>query len=211
MIKKDLLVNAEYKRNDLEVLETTTAYQGFFRMLRYRVRHRLFSGGWSGEIKRELCHRGEASAAVLYDPEYDLVGLIEQFRIGAIDSEHGPWCLEVVAGMVEGDESPDALIRREIFEEAGISDVRLRPISSYYSTPGGCSEKIHLYCGLCHLKGAAGIFGLDHEGEDIRLHVLPSSQVFDGMLRGRTNNAATLIGLQWLQLNLQSLRETDAQ
>ncbi|WP_096085138.1 NUDIX domain-containing protein [Agaribacterium haliotis] len=200
------LQQSELGRADVELVEKSTIFQGFFSMLKFRLRHRLFRGGWSEEISRELFQRGEASAAVLYDAEHDLIGLVEQFRVGALDSEFGPWCLEVVAGMIEQHDSAETTIVKEIREEAGITELKLEPISEYYSTPGGCSEKIHLFCALCDLSEAGGIYGLDEEGEDIRFQVFKPDEVFAQMYRARTNNAATLIGLQWLQLNRQRLR-----
>lgn len=192
---------------DVEIKKEETVWNGFFKMYKFCLRHKLFSGEWSQEMSRELFNRGEAAAAVVYDPKRDLVGLIEQFRIGAIDSAFGPWCLEVVAGMVEAGEEYEDLIRRELEEEAGIKDAELIHISSYYSTPGGCNEKIHLYCALADLSEAGGLFGLADENEDIYFHVLEAEEVFSTMLQGRANNAATLIGLQWLQINRAHLRQ----
>ena len=43
---------------DFQLIEKTTPFQGYFRIDRYRFRHRLFAGGWSGEVTREvLPHR----------------------------------------------------------------------------------------------------------------------------------------------------------
>ena len=97
-------------------------------------------------------------------------------------------------------------MRRELIEEADFRPRELLPICEYLSSPGGCDERIHLYCALGDLSRAGGVFGLDTEGEDIRLRVFPASRVFDAMLQSRMNNAATLIGLQWLQLNRPRLR-----
>lgn len=196
-----------FGQSDVTVIEKKTLTQGFFKMLGFRLRHRLFRGGWSEEMSRELFERGEAGAAILYDPKHDLIGLVEQFRVGALSSEYGPWCLEVVAGMIEEGETADELVRREIYEEAGIRESTLLPISRYYSTPGGCSEKIHLYCAVCDLSEAGGDYGLQDENEDIRFHVLSPDEVFDQMYEARTNNAATLLGLQWLKLNRDELRQ----
>jgi len=204
--ENDLTANAQLGPDDVEVVSKETVYDGFFKMFKYRLRHRTFAGDWSAEMSRELFERGEAAAAVVYDPYNDLIGLIEQFRVGALESEFGPWCLEVVAGMTEPNESPEALIRRELEEEAGISDADVLAISSYYSTPGGCSEKIHLFCALCNLEGRGGLFGLADENEDIRFAVTSAETVFASMHHARTNNAATLIGLQWIQLNRERLR-----
>ena len=206
LFSKDLS-KAQLKNSDVEILSEETVWKGFFKMFLLRLRHKRFSGDWTGVLSRELFNRGQAAAAVVYDPVRHQIGLIEQFRVGALDSPMGPWCLEVVAGVVEADESIGDLIRRELEEEAGIKNAKLIPISTYYSTPGGCNEKIHLYCALADLGEAEGNFGLAEENEDIYFHVFPAEDVFKDMLNGRTNNAATLIGLQWLQLNYERLRK----
>ncbi len=205
------LRKSEFSGHDVELLKEETLFQGFARLVRYGLRHRLFRGGWSLPLERELLVRREACAAILYDPAHDLIGLVEQFRIGALKSEYGPWCLEVVAGLVDPGETPDQVIKREIEEEAGITEVEVAFITSYYTTPGACNEKVHLYSGLCDLRQAGGIFGLDHENEDIRLHIIPADDVFAAMFSSRLNNASTLIGLQWLQANRASLRQPGSQ
>ena len=86
-------------------------------------------------------------------------------------------------------------------EEANITPYRLQYICEYLSSPGGSDEKLHLYCGLCDLSQAGGVYGLAEEGEDIRVHILVADEVFAELFGGRFNNAATLICLQWLQLN----------
>ena len=86
-----------------EVLDKSICHDGFFRLERYRLRHELFAGGWSGELVRELLVRGHAVAVLLYDPIRDQVVLVEQFRIGALASGEHPWMLEVVAESRRGD------------------------------------------------------------------------------------------------------------
>ncbi len=198
---------AQFTAEDVQLEKEDVAFKGFFKMHVLTLKHRLFGGGWSNTIHREIFHRGQASAAVLYDPASDCIGLVEQFRAGALDSPYSPWCLEVVAGMVEEGESPVEVMVREIEEEAGITEVELIPITTYYSTPGGCSEQIHLFCALCDLSEAGGVHGLDDENEDILLHIFPANDVFAVMLDSRMNNAATLLGLQWLQLHRESLKK----
>ncbi|WP_045861105.1 NUDIX domain-containing protein [Teredinibacter purpureus] len=197
---------AELGKDDFTIEKDETVYDGFFKMYKLQLRHKTFAGEWIPTINRELFHRGEAAAAILYDPKRHLIGLIEQFRVGALESEYGPWCLETVAGMMEEGETPEGLIRRELEEEAGITHTDVRHISSYYSSPGGCSEKIHLYCALCDLEGKGGLYGLAEENEDIRFAVYNAEDVFSTMFAGRTNNAATLIGLQWIQFNQKALQ-----
>ncbi len=197
--------SAQFQRSDVEIISEKTGFNGFFKLAITRLRHKLFRGGWSNEMEREMFVKTEAAAAVLYDPVNDLIGLVEQFRAGALGSEYGPWCLEVVAGMLEPGEHPDDLITREIQEEAGLIPDVLHKITAYYSTPGACNEKIHLYCAEVDLSGAGGLYGLDSENEDIQFSVYPATDVFAAMLNSRMNNAATLIGLQWLAINRDHL------
>lgn len=200
------MTKAQFARDDVEILARQDLYRGFFRAEKVTLRHRLFRDGqWSRPLTREIVYHKEAVGVLLYDPARDEVALVEQFRIGAMAEPGGPWCLEVVAGMVEAGESPEQVARRELMEEAGIGQVELRYIGNYLASPGGCDEKLHLYCGICDLAGAGGIFGLAEENEDIKVHVLPAETVFANLYTERWNNPAALITLQWLQYNRPSL------
>lgn len=195
-----------FSRDDVEIIRREELYKRFFRVEKVFLRHKLFNGGWGREIGRELFIRGEAVAVVLYDPVNDLIGLVEQFRVGAMDEPNGPWCYEVVAGMLEAGETPEEVARRELIEEANVSPYAMEYICNYLSSPGGSDEKLHLYCGLCDLSQAGGIYGLPEEGEDIKMHVLAAEDVFAELLEGAFNNAAALICLQWLQINRPRLQ-----
>jgi ADP-ribose pyrophosphatase len=202
-----MIEKPKFTRGDVEVVRRKEMYRDFFYVEKVFLRHKLFNGGWGKEIGRELFVRGEAVAVVLYDPKLDLIGLVEQFRVGALNEPNGPWCYEVVAGMVEAGESPEEVALRELIEEANIKPFSLEYICNYLSSPGGSDEKLHLYCGVCDLSNAGGIFGLPEEGEDIRVHTLAANDVFAELLNGAFNNAAAIICLQWLQMNRQRLRE----
>lgn len=191
-----------FSRADVEVVGEDLLYKGFFKMLGYRVRHRLFQGGWGKPLARELLWRPRAVGVLVYDPDRDLVGLVEQFRIGALDHPVSPWLLEVVAGLVEEGESLADVARRELLEEAGLTATRLIPIHDILLSPGGSNERIALYCGIASLAGGSGgIFGLAEEGEDIRLHVVSRPQALQALADGRCDNAPLTIALQWLALH----------
>jgi ADP-ribose pyrophosphatase len=190
----------------VEILEQESAYRGFFQVLKLKLRHRKFGGGWSRPFVRELFDKSEAASAVVYDPVLDRVGLVDQFRVGALKSPHGPWTLECVAGMVEEGESPADMMLRELEEEAGLQAKQLLPITNFYPTPGSCNEFTHVYCAICDLAGAGGVFGVEGENEDILFKTYPVEEVFNAMLHSRLNNAATLIGLLWLRQQRPQLR-----
>lgn len=194
-------------RYQYQIIDKTLCYKGFFRVERYRLRHELFAGGPGGEITRELFERGHAAAVVLYDPDMDSVVMVEQFRIGALDSPGKPWMLEFVAGIVEKGETPEAVVRRESVEEAGCAADDLIPIATCTLSPGACSERMHLFCARVDASRAGGIHGLRDEGEDIRVHVLRFDEAFAMLEAGDISSATPIIGLQWLALNRVRLRE----
>lgn len=187
---------------DCEIVAREPLYQGFFRLERYRVRHRLFAGGWTETFQREVFVRHEAAVVMLFDPARDVVVMIEQFRAPAVGKVANPWLLELVAGLVDKDnESPDDVARREAVEEAGCDILALLPIARYLPSPGACDELVHLYLGLVDSEGVGGIHGLPDEHEDIRVHCVTVAEARAMLESGRLNNAATLIAVQWLLLN----------
>ncbi|QAV22543.1 ADP-ribose diphosphatase [Proteus hauseri] len=196
-----------YSRDDVKLLSKRDLYKGFFRLTEYRFKHRLFEGGWSEEVKREVFERGHAGVLLPYDPQRDEVVLIEQIRIPAYETSETPWLLEVIAGMVEKGESPEDVVRREAQEEAGVDVARCEPIISYLSSPGGTSERMHVYVGEVDATTAKGIHGLACENEDIRVHVVSREQAYQWVEDGTIDNAASVIALQWLQLHHVVLRK----
>lgn len=190
----------------IKIIERTRCYEGYFRLDRYRLRHRLFSGGWSDEIVRELFQRDEGAAVLLYDPRGDMLVFIEQFRIGALNLPEGAWTTEIVAGAIHDGETPDAVVHREAIEEAGCRIEKLIPICTYLVSPGGTTERIHLFCGRVDASSASGIHGLVEEGEDIRVVVMSWDEAVDALYRGRLNSAAPIIAMQWLLLNRDHVR-----
>ncbi|EKE83696.1 ADP-ribose diphosphatase [Idiomarina xiamenensis] len=196
----------KFTKKDVDIEAVTPRYQGFLSTYSYRLRHRLFAGGWTQPIDRELMERGNAVVVLPYDPKRDEIVLLEQFRVGALRTSDTPWLLEFVAGMVEDkDDSIEAVAHRELHEEAGLTAQRLVPALSYLSSPGGMSERVHVYVGIVDTSQAADFAGLDDENEDIRVHVLARREVESLLADGKIDNAASVIALQWLQLHRQQL------
>ncbi len=193
---------------DIEIKQLETPYQGYFKMLKYTFRHRCFAGTWSPVISRELFERGHAVAVLPYDPVTDQLILIEQVRIGAFAAGLSAWQLEIVAGVIDENESPEQVALREAKEEAGLSIYALHPITRYLSSSGGCSETISLYLGLVDASEAGGVFGLADENEDILVHTLSRKAALSLLDEGKIENAASIIALQWLALNRDKLLKT---
>lgn len=190
-----------------EILNKEIVYQGFFRVEKYRLKHTLFGGGWSAELTRELFMRGNCVAVLLYDPHADKVVLIEQFRTGAILNPEKAWLVEIVAGAIEEGESAEEVAYRESLEEAGCEIQKLMVINEFYTTPGGSSEWITLFCGKVDSAQVGGVHGLDHEDEDIWVRAVDFDEAYLMLKNGEIESAIPIIAIQWLALNRQKLKQ----
>ncbi|MES9901571.1 MAG: NUDIX domain-containing protein [Sedimenticola sp.] len=190
-----------------KLLSTETVFRGFLDLHRYKLTHHLFAGGESKVLVRERVESYKASSVLLYDPLMDAVVMIEQFRIGAMEHPDGAWVLEVVGGIIEGDATPEAVARREAVEEAGCEIKDIINICEFMVSPGTSTERIHLFCGCIDASKAGGIHGLDEEGEDIRVEVLPADRVIGELYGGRVNSTSSIIAVQWLMTNREMLQE----
>ena len=193
-------------RQDVQLIEHTTLFDGYFRIDRYRLRHRLHRGGMSRELSREVFERGHVAGVLPVDPDRDRVVLIEQFRIGPYAAGWEPWLFEGVAGIIDEGESPEEVCRREAMEEAGCTVSALIPIARYLSSPGALSEVVDLYCGRTDSRALGGVHGLEAEGEDIKVHVMPVDEALAMLKDGRIVNGKSIIALQWLALNYERVK-----
>jgi ADP-ribose pyrophosphatase len=202
-IKDRLSLFQPFNGDDVEVLQVTNRYQGFFKIDEYHLRHRLFEGGYSKVLTREIFDRGDAVVIMPYDAVNDRIIFTCQFRPGALARTQTPWLIEFVAGMFNDNENPIEVAIREAKEEANltITTENITPIMQYLSSPGGTNEYIHLYLGLVDSTGIEGVYGLPEEGEDIIVTSFSRSEAMALLAQGKINNASTVIGLQWLELN----------
>lgn len=197
----------EQHQNHTTVIQQRTLYQGFYRIEKIKLRHRLFNGQWMQPIEREVMVRGHAVAVLLFDPKLSCLVFIEQFRIGAFRANAYPWVMEIAAGSIEPGESIESVAARETLEETGLTVKTLLPIGEYWTSPANHSEKITLFCGHVDASQAGGHYGLSEEGEDIKVHVMSIEEAYTRLAQGKFKHAPALIALQWFKLNEVFVRE----
>jgi len=203
---------AQDYRVEIENQWTEYNYRNFFRILHTELRHRLKDGRMSKLLTRLSFERGDSVGVLLHDPVQDQVILTKQFRFPVYaglspearerSGTQKAWLLEVVAGMTTDDTPAIGDAKRELLEEVGyVPTGSLSYISTVYVSPGGTSERVHLYLGQVNatqpvLPGG----GLEEEGEDIEAVVLPFQEAIEMVERGEIQDAKTLICLQYLAL-----------
>ena len=92
-----------------------------------------------GEHEREIVEHPGAVAIVAIDRE-DMLTLVRQRR-EAVRTE----LVELPAGTLEEGEAPLASARRELQEETGLTGGTWRQVAEFYTTPGFCRERMHLF------------------------------------------------------------------
>ncbi len=195
-------LDPKFSSADVKIHQRSTSYNGFLQIDELLLSHRLIEGGWSDTIKRELQIKAGAVAILMFDPVREEVVLVRQFRVGMIDEQGSPWLLEVVAGMIEMGETPEAVAIRESSEEADLTPVNILKICEYYSSPGTTNEKVYVYCGQVDSSNAGGVHGMIDEHEDIEVVVISFAELVEAVECGLINNAMTIIATQWLEKNM---------
>ncbi len=191
-----------------EILKEATPFQGFFSVKQFDLRHTLYKGGWSQTITREVFHRRNCVAVLLYDPDRDEVVMIEQFRMGALQlPAEQAWLLEIVAGAIEEGETAENVAHRESLEEANCDIETLIKISEFFTSPGGTSELLTLFCGKVDTRDVGGLHGLASEDEDISVTAMTFDAAYQLLLDGKILSAIPIIALQWLYINRSQLRQ----
>jgi ADP-ribose pyrophosphatase len=134
---------------------------------------------------REIVEHRGAVAIVALD-EDDNVLLVRQFR-KPVESE----LLEIPAGTLEPGEEPESCALRELEEETGYNAGRLERILGFYSSPGFCSEYIHIYFATDLMRSKAKASA----DESIEVVKVPFSKALEMVLSGEICDAKTIIGL----------------
>lgn len=170
----------------------------FFKVDELTVAVERYDGTMTPPLRRLVFERGDAVAAVVRHRDSGRLLFTEQFRAPTLDKGPG-WLLEVMAGMIDAGEAPEAALRRELHEELGFALLHAEPIATFYVSPGGSSERIWLYYAEvteATRSGPGG--GVADEHEDIRIVEMTDEQARAALDADRLPDAKSIIGLQWL-------------
>lgn len=177
-------------------------YDGFFKLDEASVRYERFDGSLSAPHQRLLFERGDSVAVLPYDSQTRRVVLVCQFRYPVTARGDSAWLWEVIAGMVDGNRTPEMVARAEALEEAGYAIGPLEHIMTVYPSPGACSERLHLYLApLAPGMRVASGGGLAEGHEDILVRLYSLDEALQLVGSGRITDAKTILALQHLALH----------
>ena len=189
------------------VVSSTPLARGFLKVDRIEFETDMHGGGQQ-RVVREIMHRGHAVGVLGYDPHRDEVVLINEFRPGCLIAGDVPFTDNVVAGAIDGDESPINAAIREMKEETGLD--LLDPILVHpgaYVSSGGTSEKLAIVFGFVDTRDASGVHGNPEEAEDILTVVVAADTFIDRVRRAQITDLKTLVAGYWFAENRERLRK----
>jgi len=178
---------------------------GFLKVKRYRFATEMHNGSVQ-VIEREVMERGHAVGVLGYDPLRDEVVLVSEFRPGCFVAGDEAYTDNIVAGAIDGDESPSDAAVREMKEEAGLElrdPVLIHP--GAYVSSGGTSEKVALVAGIVDTGLAGGVHGNADEFEDILTVVLSRQEFVERARRAEITDFKTLVAAYWLAEEYEQL------
>ena len=137
-----------------------------------------------GENEREIVEHPGAVAMVAVDAE-GYVALVRQLREATRKR-----LLELPAGTAEPAEEPLETAKRELQEECGLTGGEWRELAAFWTTPGFCRERMHLFAAAGVERGDASP-AADEELEVVRwpvaevgerLHEIEDAKTLAGLL-----------------------------
>jgi ADP-ribose diphosphatase len=136
-----------------------------------------------GDHEREIVEHPGAVTIVAVDAQ-DNVVLVRQLREPA-----RKFLLELPAGTLDADEEPLATAKRELAEETGLRGGEWRHVVSFWTTPGFCRERMHVFFAQGVEEGEQEL----EEDESIELVRIPAKEIASRL--GEIEDAKTLAGL----------------
>lgn len=191
----------------VKIISDTTLSDGWTRLSRYDLDY-TDQNGATHRVRREIYHRGEASAILLYDRKRDCVVFVKQFRLPAYLADAPAWMLEVPAGIVD-EGTPEDTIIREAMEETGYRVRDANFLFRAFMSPGSFMERVNFYYALVDADDRVETGGgLEDEHEDIEVLEVPLADAFSMIENGEIFDAKTIMLLQWAALNREKLSGT---
>ncbi|MCS7166346.1 MAG: NUDIX hydrolase [Gemmatales bacterium] len=136
------------------------------------------------QVREIVLHRG---AAVLLPLLADgRIVLVWNYRYPI-----GQRLLELPAGTLDPNETPENCAARELEEEIGYRAGRLTKLAEFYPSPGVLSECMHLFL-------AEDLHPTQQKlepGEDIEMEIMPVDQAIAKVLHGEIRDGKTIVGL----------------
>jgi GDP-mannose pyrophosphatase NudK len=186
----------------IAIASAELVYSGWAKLTRYQLDIEKHGGG-SYHAMREVHDHGHGVGVLPYDATRGTVLLVRQFRLPAYLSGANGMMIEACAGLLDGDETPEAGVVREAEEELGYRIQRLRPLGRVWATPGAVTESLWLFLADYSAADRIGRGGGSDADEDIEILELSLEDAIRLISTHEIADAKTIILLQHLWMTIE--------
>ncbi len=174
-----------------KILKSGVVFKG--KVFDLKVDEIEYSSGNRG-IREVALHPGGAVAVAL--TEAGRILLVHQFRY-----PFQKFLYELPAGKLDVNEDPEKCARRELEEETGYTASRVIKLGSINTTPGFCTEILHIFL-------ATGLKAGRHNREEgehgMEIHEFPVEEIEEMIINGTITDAKTISGIFLLKSYLSN-------
>lgn len=185
----------------LRIHEVRTLAEDWSVLKKTRLSFRRQDGAWQ-EQWRETYDRGDGAVILLYNKARRTVLLTRQFRYPAYVNGYDDLLIEAPAGLLDRA-APEARIRAEVAEEAGVRVGPVEPLMDVFMSPGSVTERLHFFIGAYEPQDRFGPGGgCAEEGEDIGVIEMTIDDALGAVRTGAIRDGKTIILLQHAALHI---------
>ncbi|KUK13174.1 MAG: NUDIX hydrolase [bacterium 42_11] len=142
------------------------------------------------KAKREVVeHKGAAVIIPVLDD--GKIVTVRQYRYPV-----GEELIELPAGTLEKEEAPIDAAKRELLEETGYMAKDVQELACFYSSPGFCNEKMHLFLATNLVEGAQKL----ESDEKVQVEVYSVDELKEMIRNGEIKDAKTIAGILYYLL-----------
>lgn len=185
-----------------EILSVRTLHEGWssFRLAEVRLDD-------GATATRAIESHGQAVGVLPYDPGRRVALLVRAFRAPLLWAGYGDGRLtEALAGVIDGDEAPEAAARREAMEEAGLKIAALEPVATAFPSPGVSTERITLYLAAYRTEDrVGGGGGAAGEHENLKVLEIGLAELAAKLVEGELRDMKTITLVLALQVRRPEL------
>ena len=181
--------------DDCEIIQERSVYKHpLFGLCEFSFRMKNHQKQWTEEQTYLRLDLSDVVVMLCHDVARDCFVMVEQCRpVLKFSQPHvSPWTLEVPAGYIDTNESPEQAVRREVLEEIG-TEAHTVSCMLHHSSTGLNNSNVYTFYVTVDSSQISQMTGIAQENEYIKTHVIDFASVQRLITEGSVISSGTLM------------------